>query len=646
MKAKLLARLLLAISVPAILGCSTPAAQARRQPAQTISPDEAFVQARHAAIQGDRDRFDQTAPRASDPLLGEYLDYWRLRLAIGSRSPGPPVDARVQAFIERNAGTLVADLMRRDWLMDLARRGEWSVFDAQYPQWVLRDDPQLDCWAWLGGVQRGRPLPAAADRQLFQPKELGDGCGRLVEALARDGSLTRDDLWRRVKLALEGDAPRTVRRLGALMELPPAAIEAALQRPSKALAREAAPEIAVIAATQLARQDPQEAAERFDELRSLRPEERAFVASQIAANLMRKLSPQALEWTRQSLSATASDETWVWLARAALRSADWNTLHTVIERMSLAGRRDPAWVYWHARTHRALGRHAEADSALRSIAGQFHFYGQLAGEELGMLTVPPRRAAPPTEQELAAVARNPGFARAMRFYALGLRVEGNREWNFQLRGMDDRRLLAAAAWACRESVLDRCVNTAERTREEHDFTLRFATPFIEQLEPVARERGLDPAWVYGLIRQESRFVMDARSSAGAQGLMQIIPPTAKWIARRLGVQDFRQEHLHDLSTNLNFGTYYLRSVLDDLEGSPLLASAGYNAGPGRPRNWRTTLPEAVEGAVFAEIIPFSETRDYVKKVLSNATFYSALLTGEPQSLKARLGSVAPRPAKP
>ncbi|MEN9317109.1 MAG: hypothetical protein RIS35_3502 [Pseudomonadota bacterium] len=643
MKAKFLARLLLAIWLPAILGCSVEAAQAKRPAAPVMAPDEAFVQARQAALRGDREGFEQTAPRASDPLLGEYLDYWRLRLALGPRSTGQPVDAQVRAFLERNAGTLVADLMRRDWLMDLARRGEWSNFDVHYPQWILRDDVQLDCWAWFGGVQRGRPLPPAADRVLFQPRELGDGCARLVDALAADGSLTRDDLWRRVKLALEGNAPRTVRRLAALMDLPPAAIENALQRPSTALTRGALPEIAVIAATQLSRQDPQEAAERFDELPLPDAEERMFVASQIAANLMRRLSPQALEWTRRSLSASASDETWVWLARAALRSADWKTLHTVIERMSLSGRRDPAWVYWHARTHRALGRHAEADSALRSIAGQFHFYGQLAGEELGQLTTPPRRAAPPSEQELAVVSRNPGFARALRFYALGLRAEGNREWNYQLRGMDDRQLLAAAAWACERSVLDRCVNTAERTREEHDFTLRFVTPFIDRLEPVARERGLDPAWVYGLIRQESRFVMDARSSAGAQGLMQIIPPTAKWIARRLGIQDFRQEHLHDLSTNLSFGTYYLKSVLDDLEGSPLLASAGYNAGPGRPRNWRATLPEAVEGAVFAEIIPFTETRDYVKKVLSNATFYSALLTGEPQSLKARLGSVAPRP---
>jgi len=642
------ARVVLPVLLTAILGLGAHAEPARRaapREAVQLAPDDAFRAARQAVARGDAARFEQVAAQAGDPLVGHYLDYWRLRLRLAQAGTAGAADADVRVFVERHAGTLVGDLMRRDWIVDLARRGDWPAVDEQHRRWVLRDDVQVDCRAWHGATLRGRPLPPEAADVLFQPRELGDGCGALFEALSRDGTLTRADLWRRLKLALEGGATGSARRIAALMELPAGTIEAALQRPGRALADGASPEIAVIAAVQIARQDPDEAAERLADLRALPAAERAFVVSQIAAHGMRRLSPRALDWTRQSLSATASDETWAWLARAALRGGDWQTLHAVIERMSLVARRDPTWVYWHARAHRALGRPAEAELALRSIAGQFNFYGQLAAEELGTLTATPQRAAPPTEQELADAARNPGFARALRFYALGLRMEGNREWNFQLRGMSDRQLLAAADWACRQSVLDRCVNTAERTRAEHDFSLRFVTPFADRLTPVAQERGLDPAWVYGLIRQESRFVMDARSGAGATGLMQIIPPTARWIARKLGVQDFRLEHLHDLSTNLSFGTFYLKTVLDDLDGSPLLASAGYNAGPGRPRSWRATLPDTVEGAVFAEIIPFAETRDYVKKVLSNAAFYGALMTGQPQSLKAWLGSVAPAPAK-
>jgi soluble lytic murein transglycosylase len=359
---------------------------------------------------------------------------------------------------------------------------------------------------------------------------------------------------------------------------------------------------------------------------------------------MRRLAPESFEWTRRALDARVGDETLAWMARAALREQQWPTLRAIVARMSEEGRNDPAWAYWEGRALLAAGDGEGGRERLSKVAGGFHFYGQLAAEELGELVRTPPRAQRASEAEIAAAAANPGFARALRFYEIGLRLEGNREWNYQLRSMNDRQLLAAAEFACRQRVLDRCVNTADLTRAEHDFSLRFVTPFIDELKPVAAERELDPAWIYGLIRQESRFIMDARSSAGAQGLMQIMPATGRWIAGKLGVDRFQVSQLNELQTNLQFGTYYLRTVLDKLDGSPVLASAAYNAGPRRPLNWRATLPAPVEGAIFAEIIPFSETRDYVKKVLSNAVIYAELFSGQPQSLKARLGTIAPQPA--
>ncbi len=644
------ARFLLTLLLAVILGLGAAEANAERRgkraPAVAATPDEAFVQARQAAMRGDLAQFEAAAARAGDHPLRVYLDYWRLRTRVGAARNGSggsdgEADAQVQAFIARQPGTLVADLLRRDWILDLGRRERWAELEAQYAQWILRDDSRASCYAWLAGVKTGKPLPAEAREALFQPRELGQACDTLLEQLARDGKVSGDDLWRRLKIALEVGATTTVRSVADLMGLPGAGVEAALKRPAKVIGTAAPMEILVIALVQLARQDPEEALERFGELGGLPRAERDFMMSQIAAQSMRKLSPQANELTRQALGASASDETWAWLARAAIRASDWATLHTVYESMGPEARSDPAWIYWHARADSALGRPEQARAQFSSISGEFSFYGLLAAEELGKPLVLPKPPPPPSAAELAEPARNEGFARALKFYELGLRFDGNREWNFQLRGMSDRQLNAAAEWACRRSVLDRCVNTAERTVAEHDFALRFIMPYRDQLSPVAEERGLDPAWVYGLIRQESRFLMGARSSAGAQGLMQIIPPTARWIARKLGEPDFRIEHLNDMSTNLRFGTFYLKTVLEDLDGSPLLASAGYNAGPGRPRRWRTTLPGAVEGAVFAEIIPFSETRDYVKKVLSNATIYSTLMTGRPHSLKSLLGTVAP-----
>ena len=174
----------------------------------------------------------------------------------------------------------------------------------------------------------------------------------------------------------------------------------------------------------------------------------------------------------------------------------------------------------------------------------------------------------------------------------------------------------------------------------HDFSLRYLAPYREVLKTRARQMNLDEAWVYGLIRQESRFIVDARSSAGASGLMQLMPATAKWVAKKMGLKGYRSADVTEVDTNVSLGTYYLKHVLDTLDGQPVLASAAYNAGPGRARAWRPD--SAIEGAIYAETIPFNETRDYVKKVMSNASYYAHNFSQQMQSLKQRLGTIGPR----
>src|SRR5690606_35312088 len=193
-------------------------------------------------------------------------------------------------------------------------------------------------------------------------------------------------------------------------------------------------------------------------------------------------------------------------------------------------------------------------------------------------------------------------------------------------------------------IYDRVVNTSERTVAEVDFSQRYIAPFEGKVTEQARRIALDPAWVYGLIRQESRFVMNARSHVGASGLMQLMPATARWTARKIGMEDFHPARVNEFETNTTLGTHYLNIVLQDLRGSQLLASAGYYAGRRRPQQWTARLAHPVEGAIFAETIPITETRQYVKNVMANATYYAAMFTGQPQSLKQRLGKVVPRMA--
>jgi len=221
-----------------------------------------------------------------------------------------------------------------------------------------------------------------------------------------------------------------------------------------------------------------------------------------------------------------------------------------------------------------------------------------------------------------------------------MRNEGVREWLFGIRYFDDARLLAAAEFARRAEIWDRSIQAADRTVRSHNFALRYPLPYREVFTEYAKTYDLDEAWVLGLVRQESRFITDARSAAGAAGLMQVMPRTARFVAQKIGLRNYLRKGVTEVETNVTLGTGYLRLVLDQL-GHPLLASAAYNAGPARARRWRDAS-RPLEGAIYTETIPFPETRDYVKKVMANSVFYAALIQKEVSPLKARLGTIAPR----
>jgi len=223
---------------------------------------------------------------------------------------------------------------------------------------------------------------------------------------------------------------------------------------------------------------------------------------------------------------------------------------------------------------------------------------------------------------------------------LDMRAESQREWLYIVRGLPDETLLLAAEYARREGLYDRAINTADRTALRHDFALRYLTPFRDEFARAARDQGVDAALLFGIARQESRFVPDIVSSAGAVGLMQLMPPTARWVAKQLNRADYRPSQISEVETNTQFGAFYFRYWLDRLDKVPALAAAAYNAGPGRAQAWRGG--SALEGAVWVESIPFNETREYVKRVLANTMLYAHLLNQTYVPLSTRLGLVPPR----
>jgi soluble lytic murein transglycosylase len=669
--AKAVYTLAVAISALTCVLAALPAAASQKaRPEPTAAPalsaaDQAFLAARDAARAGDRARLAQLAPQLASHPLAMYVDYWQLAPRLRG---DPAAEAAVQDFFKRHPDTFLGDRLRLDWALALADRGDFTGFDREAAQLIwTADDSQVRCYGALSRYRKasGSQLDVAARdaRQLLaNTKDSGgEGCLALTEALLADGRIS---VWERVRALVEQNQLPTAKRVGARALDPagkpvdPKLLAQAIDRPAAFLAAherrvtQVQRELAIVAIVRLARDSPTDAAEYASALNlHLTPEQRGVVWGRIGHMGALRLDADANDWYRRggahvgvTADAARADEVLEWQVRAALRAGDWRTVKATIERMPPALATDAAWTYWYGRALKADGRPAEAQDHFQRIAPQFNFYGKLAAEELGQPIVLPPRAAPPTAEELAPLQSNAGLARAQKFYELGLRVEGNREWNWQLRGMSDRQLLAAAEYARTLALLDRMINTSDRTKAEFDFTQRFPSPFRDAMVQYTAPLGLDDTWVYGLIRQESRFIMDARSSVGASGLMQLMPATARYVARKMNVADFSPARVNERDMNLQLGTGYLKMVLDDLDGNPVLATAAYNAGPGRPRAWRSTLARPVEGAIFAETIPFNETRDYVKKVMSNTVYYAALFDNKAQSLKQRMGTIAPKAA--
>jgi soluble lytic murein transglycosylase len=664
-----LPRLLPALVLCAAAALAMPAAAQRAKAAAAPSPDELVLEAREAQRKGDRARLATlraAALRAEHPLAS-WVDYWE----IGLRLTNVSVE-EVEAFYTRWRGTYVEDRLRNDFLLELGRRRDWAAFGRDYPRFRMNDDREVSCYALLVQHQSGQDVTEAARAAWFAQREADDGCQLLARTQFEARRLQPDDVWRRAQLAVEANRPKAARTAVALLgAAEERAVAEVLDNPLRALrqprgaASAAARQRLVLAVIRAAAQEPETVAALLAERveGELTPDLRAHAWAAVGRQAALRQQSEAVSHyaramdahTKNGRATAFSDETLAWQVRAALRAprdpARWTLVEDAVGAMSTEQQQDAAWVYWRSRARLARApagaagdeARAAARAALQSIADPLTFYGQLATEELGGRPTMPAAAEAPIPGELAAAQAHPGLQRALRMIAIGLRPEGVREWNFSLRGIGERELLAAAQLACEREVWDRCINTSDRTRTQVLLSQRYPTPFRDEVLAASRAIGLDAALVYGLIRQESRFILDARSHVGASGLMQLMPATARWTARKVGLE-WKPELITDREVNLRLGTAYLKLVLDDFGGSLAMAAAAYNAGPSRPRRWREG--GVLEAAAWAESIPFNETRDYVKKVLANSIAYSAVLRPEAvPTLRSRLGGpIGPRDA--
>lgn len=609
-----------------------------------LAQDATFASARDAAQKGQLGKVEQLYPQLKEHELAPYVESWMLKPQLSSDSP------QIRAFLKKYEGQRPAELLRADWIRAQARQANWALVAQQGPL-MLQPELDVQCYSLLPRVNNGDSAAQDQARVLWATTvETPEACQILFEAMAANNGLSMSEGWLRARRQVALNKPTQARLTLSIMRITSneaaGGLDAALNKPPIYLERVGVPtdetqkELATLALVRMARNAPDSAigaVKRYGG--SLDKAQQEYVWGVIGWQLGIQQSPEALNAVRMSGTVLLPDDAMAWRVRVALRAQDWRLVQADIDAMPEPMVSAPEWVYWKGRAFKALGRDGAASEQFKRIAGQPNFYGVLAAEELGNRAQVPQQAEPASADEMRYVESQPGIRRALAFYRVDQQRDGVKEWSWALRGMSDRQLLAAAELAHRNQIIDRSISAADRTKAEHNYQLRFPTPYADKIVPHSDRQNLDKAWVYGLMRQESRFVTKARSNVGAAGLMQVMPATGKWVANKIGVK-LGPGDLHDPDTNVMLGTTYMRLVLESLDNHPVLASAAYNAGPGRARKWRDVKP--LEGAIYAETIPFSETRDYVKKVMSNAVFYQTVMTGSSPSLKIMLGTIGPK----
>jgi len=601
-----------------------------------------LAQLREAARSRDLPSIAKMADSSAGEPLEMYPRYYWLSTQISSVS-----ESDAQSFFKNYGNSPLAERFRVEWLKELGRRKSWVSFETEYAK---VDNPSnelvcLNAQAGLANNERGPLLEAKA--LWFSSKPQAEACNPVFDALFNSNDLGTADAWTRIRIALSGNRTELARqlapRVGFPAEFSVKNVNAVVASPDKqlgklSLATPAGRELAIYALGRIARASPDRAASLLNNLESQLPaKDKAYAWQQIGLVAAKKQHEQASNWLSKGDGQGMESEDRAWAIRAALRFSNWDTALARIEALPTKEQQESSWMYWKARILKSQNKTLEANQLWASTAENHDFYGLLSREELGNSISPAKVSYKASSEEIKQVRAMPGVQRALALIDQDWRIEAIREWNWAMRGLSDQQLLAASELALKQNWFDRAIYSAERTKQLHDFSLRYLTPYREVIEPAAKNEGLDPAWVYGLMRQESRFISNARSGVGAGGLMQIMPATAKWIAAKMGNKRFNTAEVHDISTNITFGTFYLRYIWEQLDDNQILATAGYNAGPGRARAWQGK--QTLDGVIYIETIPFDETRDYVKKVMANAIHYAHAFSGQGMPLKQRLANI-------
>lgn len=615
-------------------------------PALGMNADQTFAHAQNAYQSKNVKALadDASQLHAQNYILAPYVDYWLMLITLSTSDKSV-----VRDFLSQYADYPFADRVRGEWLKSLGKRQDWDVFFDELASFK-REDLAVSCYVLEGRAKKGDVIALTEGKVLWMSaNEQPANCEGLFDLMQSSKVLTQDDIWSRFRLAMqEGKVPLAkviIQRDSTVSKNELKLIDIVYQNPQAALEKKIIPfkshlgrALNLYAIDKLARTKLDDGLNTWSKLMSqFEADEQVYMWGRLAMQAARRHDDQALSLYAKVKNSELDQQELAWKVRSALLDRNWAVVLSTIEDMSSSQQEEQVWRYWKARAHKAQNAIPKANAIFLPLSREHTYYGLLARDELGEVINSPLSNYVPSENEVQAVQSQPAMQRALELQRLEMRWESRAEWAWATKDYDDKQMLAAAELAMRQSWYDLAINTAEKTKFVHNFVLRYPAPYRETVQTFAKANGLDEAWVYGLTRQESRFVSYAKSGVGASGLMQVMPATAAWIAKKAGFSDYRQHMIHQTETNVKLGTYYLRYTLDLMSGQAAMATAAYNAGPGNARHWAPKKP--IEGAIYAETIPILETRQYVQKVMANTCFYSSRLGTKSMSLKQRLGVI-------
>ena len=631
-----------------LLGLAT-IATAANETAQLDTQRRLYTEALAALRANEIGRFQSLYQKLDGYALQSYLQYEHLKDRVATTPP-----ATLRKFLEQAGDTPLAEQLRGRWLRHLAARGEWKTFAREYVD--VADDPELTCLYLGHRLRQGQQqaaIMARIDRLWLTGKRLPSACEPVFAAWRRAGHMETNKVWERIGLAMEarnvslaGDLARYlpakdqpwVQRWQAMYRDPVRGLDAINYRVETPVARM----ILRHGVVRLGYRDPEAAMARWQQLKSKHPffgEDEDYVLRHLGILAAQHHLPIAPKWLA-AVSAREDDHNLhVWRIKAALRAGEWETAAQFIAALPESEAQTPRWRYWRARAQERTGEPSVAAETYALLARERDYYGFLAADRIGADYAMQHQSVAATADELEALQARPGVQAARELHALGFVTEARRQWNWNLRELNNRQLQVAAVVARQWGWYDRAITTVAKSDHLHDLELRFPLLHRELIEAAANEYALDPGWIFGVVRQESGFVADARSQAGALGLMQVMPATGRWLGRKLKLPLGGSQALLNVETNVRLGASYLKEILTRNNGHQVLATAAYNAGPARIGHWLP--PQPLEADVWVETIPYTETRGYVKNVLAYTAVYEHRLGVPPTRLSARMPAVVP-----